>query len=307
LQKKSASYANRFLIFNNQSQAIVPLNNNQKVAIVTGSSSGIGFETALALARASFRTFATMRNLAKGESLLQIAKKENLALSTRQLDVDNDQSVATAVKEIQEEAQRIDVLVNNAGFLLVGAIEDLSMQELRNQFETNFFGAVRLIKAVLPVMRKQKSGAIVNITSMWGRVAIPLDPAYHATKFALEGLSESIRYETMPFGIKVIAIEPGAVVGTNFSNNLRIANKAMDPSAPSPYSEMFQSFSTAARQMLSYAIPPSDVAKVIVNAVTSDNPDFRYILGQDAAQTLEAAKKMPHKDFEAMIQKQFFG
>lgn len=221
------------------------MNNNPKVAIVTGSSSGIGFETALALGRASFRTFATMRNLAKGESLLQIAKKENLALSTRQLDVDNDQSVATAVKEIQEEAQRIDVLVNNAGYWLVGAIEDLSMQELRDQFETNFFGAVRLIKAVLPLMRKQKSGAIVNITSMFGRVAIPLNPAYHATKFALEGLSESIRYETRPFGIKVIAIEPGAV-STNFSNNFRIANKAMDPSAPSPYSEMMQRFDTAA-------------------------------------------------------------
>ena len=179
------------------------------------------------------------------------------------------------------------------------------MQELRNQFETNFFGAVRLIKAVLPVMRKQKSGAIVNITSMWGRVAIPLDSAYHATKFALEGLSESIRYETRPFGIKVIAIEPGAVVGTNFSNNLRIANKTMDPSAPSPYSEMMQHFDTAARQLLSYAIPPSDVAKVIVNAVTSDNPQLRYLVGEDATKAIEAKKNMSDREFGDLMKKQF--
>src|SRR5919202_2050226 len=281
-------------------------NNNQRVAVVTGSSSGIGFETALALAHNGFLTFATMRNIGKAGPLVEIAKKEHLPISTKALDVDNDESVSNAIREIQEEGSgRIDVAVNNAGYALVGAVEDLSIEELREQFETNFFGAVRVIKAVLPIMRKQRSGTIVNVTSMGGRVAIPLDPAYHATKFALEGLSESMRYETRPFGIRIIAIEPGAV-GTNFYGNLKIAKKAADPSMSSPYSQLMQGLEKAAGQMLKYSIPPSEVAKVIVNAVTSDDPDFRYVVGQDAAQTLEAAKRMTHRDFEETMQKRFF-
>lgn len=277
----------------------------QQVAIVTGSASGIGFETSLALARHGLHTFSTMRNVDKSKPLIEIAKKENLPILTKTLDVDSDESVSNAISEIYKERGRIDVAVNNAGYALVGAIEDLSMDELRAQFETNFFGAVRVIKAVLPIMRKQRRGTIVNVTSMGGRVAIPLDPAYHATKFALEGLSESIRYETRPFGIRVIAIEPGAV-GTNFYGNLKMARKAADPSE-SPYSQMMQGLEKAANQMLRYSIPPSEVAKAIVNAVTSDNPDFRYVIGEDAIQTIEAAKNMSYRDFEETMQERFFG
>jgi NADP-dependent 3-hydroxy acid dehydrogenase YdfG len=128
-----------------------------------------------------------------------------------ELDVDSDESVNNAIGKIYEKKKRIDVAVNNAGSALVGPLEDLSMEEIRAQFETNLFGALRVMKAVLPTMRENRSGTIVNITSMGGRVAIPLDPAYHGSKFGLEGISESMRYETEPFRIRVIAIEPGNI------------------------------------------------------------------------------------------------
>src|ERR671910_3400967 len=196
----------------------------EEIAVVTGSSTGIGFETSLTLARNGFHTYATMRNL-KGEKskpLTEVAKNENLQLQVIELDVNNDKSVADAIRIIVDERKRIDVLVNNAGYALGGALEDSSVDEIKAQFETNFFGSVRAMKAVLPVMRKQGAGKIVNITSMGGRISIPLSSSYHGSKFALEGLSESIQYELEPFGIKIILIEPGAV-GSNFWKNIKIA------------------------------------------------------------------------------------
>jgi short-subunit dehydrogenase len=156
-------------------------------------------------------------------------------------------------------------------------------------------------------MRKRKSGTIVNVTSLGGRIPIPLDPAYHATKFALEGLSESMQYEIRPFGIRIIVIEPG-VVSTNFyGGSLKVAKMSTDPSNPSPYSQMLQGLEKAAGQMLKSSTPPTEVAKVIVSAVTSDNPDFRYIIGDDAVQILEAAKKISDKELRENIEKRFFG
>src|SRR5918999_4959138 len=206
---------------------------DQKVAAVTGSSTGIGYETSLILARNGFHTYATMRKLEgeKTKPLTEVAKNENLPLQVIGLDVNNDKSVANAINTIVEERKRIDVLVNNAGYGLGGALEDSSMDEIKAQFETNFFGAVRATKAVLPVMRRQGEGKIVNITSMGGRIAIPLSSSYHGSKFALEGLSESIRYELEPFGIKVILIEPGAV-GSNFWKNIKIAKSSSDSNSP---------------------------------------------------------------------------
>src|SRR5919112_1742501 len=199
----------------------------EKVAVVTGSSTGIGYETALALARNGFYTYATMRNLEgdSEEKVTNISKSENLPLQVIKLDVNNDKSVIDAIDRIIQEKKRIDVTINNAGYALVGAFEETSKDDIIAQFETNFFGAIRVMQAVIPIMRKQRSGKIVNITSMGGRIAIPLDSIYHATKFALEGLSESIQYELELFGINLILIEPGAV-GSNFWKNWRMAAKA---------------------------------------------------------------------------------
>ena len=183
----------------------------EEVAVVTGSSSGIGFETSHALARNGFHTYATMRKLDGGGSnqITDIAKNENLPLDVVQLDVDDDKSVLDAINKIVSEKDRIDVVVNNAGYTLIGTFEENSMEEIKAQFETNFFGAVRVMIAVIPTMRKQRSGKIVNISSMGGRISFPLDSIYHGTKFALEGLSESIQYELEPFGIKIIVIGQG--------------------------------------------------------------------------------------------------
>jgi short-subunit dehydrogenase len=284
------------------------------VAVVTGSSTGIGYETSLTLARNGFHTYATMRKIEGQEGskhITDIAKKENLPLQVIQLDVNIDKSVVDAINKIVDQEKRIDVVVNNAGYALVGALEETSMDEIKAQFETNFFGAVRVMQTVIPIMRKQQqrssggSSKIVNVTSMGGRIAIPLDSIYHGTKFALEGLSESIQYELEPFGIKIILIEPGAVQ-SNFWKNLKMATtKTSDAPNNSPYTQMANSISEAFKQMLQYTIPASEVAKVILQAVTSDNPEFRYVVGKDAAMTLEARKNMSDRDFQNLIKKQF--
>ena len=183
----------------------------EKVALVTGSSSGIGLETSLALARDGFHTFATMRDTTKCEKIKEILGKENLPIEIIELDVDKENSVKNAVQNIIEKKQRIDVLVNNAGWGLWGSVEDVSIDEFKTQFETNFFSVIRMIQEVAPVMRKQNSGNIINISSIAGRIGFPISPAYISSKFALEGLSESLRFELMPFGVNVIIIEPGMI------------------------------------------------------------------------------------------------
>jgi short-subunit dehydrogenase len=159
------------------------------------------------------------------------------------------------------------------------------------------------MQAVIPTMRKQGGGVIVNITSLVGRISFPLNSPYHATKFALEGLSESIQYELEPFGIKVIVIEPGGV-GSNFLKNLKIATKMSDP-LDSPYRSMQSSMSEYFKQWAQNTIHPSEVAKVILQAVTSDNPDFRYVVGKDAAMIIEARRSMSDREFQDLITQQF--
>ena len=191
----------------------------KNVALVTGSSSGIGFETSLLLARTGFHTYASMRNLEKSKNITEIANTEKLPLQVVQLDVNDGRSVKDAIDKIVAEKDRIDILVNNAGYGLFGSLEDISIEEVKAQFETNFFGVIRVTQQVLPVMRKQNSRCtIVNVSSVGGRIGVPILSAYQSTKFALEGLSESMLYELEQFGIDVILIELG-IIKTNFFEN----------------------------------------------------------------------------------------
>jgi NAD(P)-dependent dehydrogenase (short-subunit alcohol dehydrogenase family) len=192
--------------------------NNKPVAVVTGSSSGIGYETSLLMARNGFFTYATMRSTDKSNKIIDLKRNERLLLEVLKLDVTDDKSVKEAIERIVNEQGKIDVLVNNAGYALLGPLEDLSIQEVKEQFETNVFGVIRVTKEILPIMRRQLHGTIVNISSIAGRIGFPLTSAYVSSKFALEGLSESIAYEVEQFGIKVILIEPG-VIKTNFDKN----------------------------------------------------------------------------------------
>ena len=276
----------------------------KQVAIITGCSSGIGYETSILLAKNGFKTYATMRNTDKGNKLKEIAEKENVDLKIIKLDVTDDHSIKNAIKEIVQETNRIDVLVNNAGNNIAGAVEDLSIEEFKEQFETNFFGLIRVTKEVLPIMRKQRMGIIVNVSSIVGKMAIPLNSAYVSSKFAVEGFSESIRYELEDFGIKVILIEPG-VIKSNFYENTKMSkNSLMDPN--SPYHPIAQKIFDAFLPMLQYAFPTKKVADIILEAVTSDNPEIRYAVGDDAKSINEARKNRSDKEFEHWVKEGFF-
>jgi NAD(P)-dependent dehydrogenase (short-subunit alcohol dehydrogenase family) len=273
---------------------------NHKVAVVTGSSSGIGYETSLILARNGFLTYATMRNLNKSESIKLIATKENLPIHVKQLDVTDDMSVQNAVQAISSETGRIDILVNNAGYGLNGAFEDLALDEIKTQYETNVFGLIRTTQAVLPIMRRQKSGTIVNISSGAGRFGFPSGSAYVSTKFAVEGLSESMSYELEPFGIKVVIVEPG-VIRTNFGNGLVIAKKSQDPN--SPYLQIMQKVATGFEEMMKNSSSPDLVAKVVLNAVRDENPNLRYLAGNDVETWLGGKRNMSDEEFYKMMKR----
>jgi NAD(P)-dependent dehydrogenase (short-subunit alcohol dehydrogenase family) len=182
-----------------------------------------------------------------------------------QLDVTDDSSIKAALEKIVLEKGRIDVLVNNAGYGLSGAFEDLTLDEIKAQFETNFFGVIRVTQHVLPTMRTQGGGVIVNVSSINGLVAFPVISAYVSTKFATEGLSESIAYELGPFGIKVILIEPG-VIGSNFMKGSVLPKRALDPQ--SPYSELVKKVSAKISSDHENATQPEEVAKTIVDAIS---------------------------------------
>jgi NAD(P)-dependent dehydrogenase (short-subunit alcohol dehydrogenase family) len=273
---------------------------SQKVAIVTGSSSGIGLETSVSLAQNGFLTYATMRNLDKSSIIKTAADNESLPIKVVQLNVADNRMVNNAIQAIVSEAGRIDILVNNAGYGLVGAFEDLSIDdEIKNQYETNVFGLMRVTQAVLPIMRRQKSGIIVNVSSGAGLFGYPGGSAYVSTKFAVEGLSESMAYELEPFGIKVVLIEPG-FIKTNFANAMVLAKKAQDPS--SPYSEMMQRIQANSNEMAKNATSVDVVSKAILEAVKSKSPNLRYLVGKDVEAWAANKKTMGDTEFHNMMQ-----
>ena len=275
----------------------------EKVAIVTGSSSGIGFETSLALAREGYFTYATMRDTTKSDKIKEIAQKENLKINILELDVDDENSVKAAIAQILDQKQRIDVLVNNAGWGLWGCVEDVSVDEFKEQFETNFFSIIRLIQEVAPAMRKQGSGTIVNVSSVVGRIGFPASPAYISSKFALEGLSESLRFEFAPFGVDVIIIEPG-VIKTNFMKNMKMAKKS---ELDTVYKDITTKVVSGVKMMAEMGTPPKEVANTIVKAIKDKKPLPRYIVGNDASMFLEAKKSKTDIEFENYLKKELYG
>jgi NAD(P)-dependent dehydrogenase (short-subunit alcohol dehydrogenase family) len=279
--------------------------NKAKVAVVTGSSSGIGFETSLLLAKNGVFTYATMRNLDKANKIIELKQKEKLPLEVLKLDVTDDKSVNDAIGKIENEQETIDILVNNAGYALVGPLEELSIQEFKEQFETNVFGVIKVTKSVLPIMRKQRNGTIVNVSSIAGRIGFPLTPAYVSSKFALEGLSESIAYELEQFGIKVIIVEPG-VIKTNFDNNLKIGKNVSTTNTNgrnSPYVDITGRRITGFKPRFKDGLSAIEVAKVILNSVISTNiqPELRYLIGADAFKLTEIRKNKSDKEFRRLV------
>jgi len=237
-----------------------------KVALVTGVSSGIGKATAGRLAEAGFRTFGTVRTDAAADASIERIR----------LDVRADSSVEAAVAAVLERAGRIDVLVNSAGSALISAAEETSIEEARDLFETNFFGVMRMIQAVLPAMRSQRAGRIINISSVLGFLPAPFMSIYAATKHAVEGYSESLDHEVRTFGVRVIVVEPG-FTRTGLGHNTRAAQRVL-----AAYRDDRQRVSARLNDNIDHGADPAVVARIVAEAATAASPRLRYQAGREA-------------------------
>jgi NAD(P)-dependent dehydrogenase (short-subunit alcohol dehydrogenase family) len=274
-----------------------------KVAVVTGSSSGIGLLTAVELALNGYRVVATMRNLESRGRLEEAAHKAGVRdrLDLRRLDITEFDSLPGALDAIISDHGRLDVLVNNAGFSSAGFGEDMQLREIRDQFETNFFGSVAMTKAVLPVMRKQKSGHIIQVSSISGRAAAPMIGAYSASKFALEGWSEAVRIEVHSLGIRVVLVEPGSYDTDIWTRNVKVAAGALDPASPNK--ERSQRFAEFVKNSAKHRRDAREVAKLIVRIARDPNPKLRYLIGADAKVQVWLKRIVPWRKYERMIAK----
>ncbi len=275
---------------------------SKRTVLVTGCSSGIGLATCHVLSRNNFMTYGTVRNLSKAKKIQDLINRENLSLKILRLDVNDNQSIKLAVKKILTDTGRIDVLINNAGYGMFGPVEEITTQEVKKQFETNFFGTIRLIKAIVPIMRKQGNGTIVNISSMVGRFGVPLNSAYVSSKFAVEGLSESISFELEEFGIRVIVIEPG-VVKSDFFHNVKVKGMNLE----SPYHKLMERRVNFLDKAMKNSLTSSyDVADTILEALNSKDPKFRYVIGNDATNSLRMRNSLSDRKFMEWIRAGIF-
>lgn len=237
----------------------------QRVVLVTGASSGFGLATASLLAGRGFKVFGTSRK----------QLRETNGFEILQLDVNSDESVNACIQALMQKTGRIDVLVNNAGYVLTGAIEETSISEAKSQFETNFFGAVRTTKAVLPIMRQQGRGQIINISSIAGLIASPFQAFYSASKYAIEGYTEALRHEVKRFNIKVSIVEPGF-----FKTNLDNASESSVDSIRD-YSQMRQRILSMAKNRFQNGLDPRPVAETVLRIIESRSPQLRYKVGKE--------------------------
>lgn len=274
-----------------------------RIAVVTGSSSGIGLLTAVELALSGYRVIATMRNLDNRGRLEEAARKAGVSerLDLRRLDITEFDFLPGAVEQLVRDHGHIDVLVNNAGFSMAGFVEDMALSELRHQLETNFFGNVAMTKAVLPVMRSQKSGHIITVTSVAGLLGQPLLSAYSASKHALEGWSESLRIETHSLGMRVSLVEPGAFDTDIWERNVVIAKGALDPASPNK--ERSRRFTEFVKSSSHRRRDAREVARLIVRIAQDPNPKLRYLIGGDAKLQVWLKKVVPWRRYERMVAK----
>jgi NAD(P)-dependent dehydrogenase (short-subunit alcohol dehydrogenase family) len=270
-----------------------------KIAVITGTSSGFGLLTAVELARNGFKVVATMRDLARRPALDRAASAAGVAgnIDVRPLDITQTASIPATIAAIHHDYGRIDVLVNNAGFAVAGFAEDLTLDEIRLQFETNFFGTVALTKAVLPIMRAQRSGHIIMLSSVGGLHGSPVISSYSASKHALEGWSESLRLEVRSLGIRVVLIEPGAYATDIWTRNAHLGNGVSD--ARSPNLERSQRMQKHVGKMPKR--DPLEVARLIARVAQDPNPRLRYLIGPDARIQMWLKRALPWKWHEKIV------
>jgi NAD(P)-dependent dehydrogenase (short-subunit alcohol dehydrogenase family) len=272
---------------------------SDKIAVITGSSSGFGLLTTVELAKAGYRVVASMRDLGRRAKLDEAAAAAGVAakIDVRRLDVTEIATIPEFVDAIVRDYGRIDALINNAGFAVAGFAEDIKLEELRMQFETNFFGPVALTKAVLPVMRRQRSGHVIMISSISGLHGAVTISSYSASKFALEGWTETLRMELNALGIKVVLVEPGSFQTDIWTRGVVMGEKTTSDTSPN-----FQR-SLKMRERIG-AIPkrdPIEVARVIARIAEDPNPKLRYLVGNDAKIQLAMKRILPWKWHEKVI------
>jgi len=238
-----------------------------KIVLITGATTGMGKAMAESLAQAGFQVFATGRNLPEE------SKFDNL--NYRYLDVQKSDSVKGAISGILEHQHRIDILINSAGIGLAGPLEEIPFEEIYNLYETNFFGTIRVIKYVVPIMRKQGEGIIVNMSSIGGRIGLPFQSIYSSSKFAIESLTEALRIELKPFGIKVCLIEPG-----DYHTNVNHNRRTLIPEKESPYHKRLKGFFDLLENNINKGSNPEKLGKLILKIVKSGNPRLRYKSGR---------------------------
>ena len=265
-----------------------------KTALVTGASSGIGEATALKLRDLGFTVYGAARRIERVECIAGDGIKP-LAM-----DVTDDESMRTGVERIISERARIDVLVNNAGYGSYGAIEDVPLSEARRQFEVNVFGLARLTQLVLPHMREQHAGTVINISSMGGKIYTPLGGWYHATKFAVEALSDCLRIETKPFGINIVVIEPGGIK-TEWGDIA--AKQLLEASGEGPYRDQARAMAKLLSSEASsrQGSSPSVVANAVAKAVTAEQPKTRYAIGFGAKPLIAIRRLLPDRAYDKLI------
>jgi NAD(P)-dependent dehydrogenase (short-subunit alcohol dehydrogenase family) len=269
-----------------------------RTVLITGCSSGIGKATAARLARKGWTVYATAR---RPETLGELTECKHLAL-----DVTEDGSMSAAVEAVLADSGRLDALVNNAGYSLSGAVETLDVDDIRREFETNVFGLVRLSQLVLPAMRAQGSGRIVNIGSMGGKLTFPGGGAYHASKYAVEAFSDALRFEVDAFGVKVVLIEPGLIT-TNFDD---AALASMNLEADGPYAAFNRSVAQLTSDaytgpMARFGGPPEAVAKVVEKALTRKRPKARYTVTPSAPASIATRKLLGDRGWDLAMRSQF--
>ncbi|MEZ5503873.1 MAG: SDR family oxidoreductase [Halioglobus sp.] len=262
------------------------------VILVTGSSTGIGQETALHMARKGHDVYAAVRSPGTAAELKEKIAAEKLPVTVIKLDLVDPGSITAAVQEITADTGRIDALVNNAGIGGGRAVEETPIDEVRAIFETNYFGNVNVLRAVTPIMRKQRSGRIVTVGSLAGRIVMGCHAHYSASKWAMEGLSEALAQEMAEFNVKVAIIEPGCVLTP-------IWGKGSLPTTPSPYQKSLQRLGRFFEFGLRRPAMPTDVASAIAHAIESDQPHFRYPVGPDAQETIAARARVSDDEWLA--------
>ncbi len=284
------------------------MNQSKRVVLITGCSSGFGYLASLTFARSGDRVIATMRNI-EGDAakmLSEKAKTEQLDITIQKLDVTKQEEIDSIVKFVQFKYGRIDVLVNNAGFGFLGPIMDFSIDEIKEQFETNLFGTFRVIKAITPMMVQQKSGMIINLSSINGLMSFPFFGVYSSSKFALETLTEALRFELNPFNVKVALVEPGSFL-TEFANKKK--NPQASKSEDSPLNNISKNFFEKYEQAGNYAknsflqklLNPQRVVHRIYSISKQNNPRLHHIIGYDAHLYYWGRKILPRFIWEKLI------